>query len=67
MDTTHDPDREEAYIRAMSIARSCMTREQLNVARQYANRLRDRYEGGPDCDLLDQVIAGVDKKLFPDS
>lgn len=63
----NDKLRDEAISRAVAIARSCRTREQLNVARQYARRIRDAYG---DCDghrMLIDVIKATDRKLFPGS
>ena len=62
--SAEDRDKDDAFTRAVAVARSCRTREQLNAARQYARQFKAAYKDIEKGQLLDDIISEVDRKLF---
>jgi hypothetical protein len=60
-------EKDTAYAKAISIATSCQTREQLEAARTYVRQFVAAYGIGPESDDLWRLIKDVDARLFPES
>lgn len=60
-------EKDTAYTKAVSIATSCQTREQLDNARSYVRQFVSAYGEGPESVDLWRLIKEMDTKLFPES
>lgn len=65
--TVQMDEKSTAYAKAISIATSCQTREQLENARSYARQFSNTYGDSPEVAELWRLIKEMDEKLFPES
>ena len=63
--TVQMSEKDSAFAKAVAIASSCQTREQLDNARAYARQYVSAYGEGPESEALWSIIKDVDMRLFP--